>query len=276
MMPGIFLFFALTGNILQTDTIVNLPYQHIGKNEGLSNSAINSVYMDQFKFVWFGSWDGLNKYDGTHVTVYIPDVFDESSISNNIIRGFLEDRDKNLWIITHKGINKYNRATDSFTSYFDDLNMIPFIENSMRAVTGPDSAVWVSVLGHGVSHYDSNTDSFMQLKSKEVSDEWMKQVIDIGSNGGLLYLLGKDGKIICLLNQKVVFTTSVQQPEHVQLHQFISINSKYYLIISLKDGSLKIISMQDMGQSIQELKPSEFPVSSISASLDKSAFLDRN
>ncbi len=272
MMPGIFIFFALMGNIPQTDSIVNLPYQHIGKTEGLSNSAINSVYMDQSKFVWFGSWDGLNRYDGTHVTVYIPDVFDEGSISNNIIRGFLEDRDKNLWIITHKGVNKYNREKDSFTSYFDDLNMIPFIENSMRAATGPDSAVWVSVLGHGVSHYNHETDSFIQLKSKEVSEEWLKQVIDIGSNDGLLYLLGKDGKIVCLLNQKVVFTTNLKQPEEVQLHQFISINSKYYLIISLQDGGLQIISMQDMGRSVQELQPSKFPVSSISASLDRSAF----
>jgi signal transduction histidine kinase/DNA-binding response OmpR family regulator len=137
----------------------------------------------------------------------------------------------------------------------------------MRAVSGPDSSVWVSVLGHGVSHYDTNDDVFVPLKSEDLPDEWLKQVVDMGSKDGLLYLLGADGKVVCLLNEKVVFTKDLKEPRQMQLHQFVSLGANYYLFISGEAGALQIISMQDMGKSIQLLNPSESPVSSISQGL---------
>src|SRR6478609_12223144 len=95
-------------NLFQGDTTSSpWPYQHVDKRAKLSNSAITSIYMDQYDHIWLGTWDGLNRYDGSSIKVYKPDPFLKGTISNNVVRNFLEDGYGDFWVITHQGINKY-------------------------------------------------------------------------------------------------------------------------------------------------------------------------
>lgn len=254
-----------------SDTLSPLPYQHIGKRDGLSNSAINSIYMDQYDYAWFGSWDGLNRYDGSTIKVYKPEAFESGSISNNIVRSMLEDKDGNLWIVTHKGINKYNRDTDSFKSYLSDLSDIPVLENNMRACLGPDSSLWVSIIGQGIDRYDPQADSFVPVAIKEVPADWLKEVSGIGSANGLIYLLGRDARLICLLNNKVVFSKQLIPAAQLRQHYFFTLNGKYYLALSFDNGSLMIYSLSDIEKAPQQIKLSDFPVSSVSVNRTHSA-----
>lgn len=64
---------------------------NLSNEDGLSNSAITCIYKDLEGLIWFGSWDGLNRYDGINIRVFKPDIFDEGSLSNNVIRNLLED-----------------------------------------------------------------------------------------------------------------------------------------------------------------------------------------
>lgn len=253
------------------DTLAPLPFQHIGKKDGLSNSAITSIYMDQYDYAWFGSWDGLNRYDGSTIKVYKPEAFGQGTISNNIIRNLLEDKSGNLWIVTHKGINKYNRDTDSFKSYLSDLTNIPVLENSMRACLGPDSSLWISVIGQGINRYDQKSDSFIPVTIKEIPVEWLKEVSGMGSANGLIYLLGNDAKLICLLNNKTVFSKQLIPAAQLRLHYFFTLNSKHYLALSFDNGSVMIYSLSDIEQAPKVLKLSDFPVSSLSVNRDNSA-----
>ena len=254
-----------------SDTLAPLPFQHIGKKDGLSNSAITAIYMDQYDYTWFGSWDGLNRYDGSAIKVYKPEAFGKGTISNNIVRTMLEDKDKNLWIITHKGINKYNRDTDSFKSYLSDLSNIPVHENSMRACLGPDSSLWVSVIGQGINRYDPISDSFVPVAMKEIPADWLKEVSGIGSANGLIYLLGSDARLVCLLNNKPVFSKQLIPAAQLRLHYFFNLNGKYYLALSFENGSVMIYSLSDIERPPQLIKLSDFPVSSLSVNLDNTA-----
>ena len=157
------------------------PYQHIHKRDGLSNSAINTIYMDRRQYVWFGTWDGLNRYDGTSIKVYKPDSFHKGAISNNIIRNLLEDRDGNLWIVTHKGINQYDYNNDKFRNYLTNLEGLPFLEYNIRACLGPDSTVWVNVIGQGISRYDKSSDQFINITFEGITPEWLREVEGLGS-----------------------------------------------------------------------------------------------
>jgi len=87
-------------------------YEKIGNSDGLSNSAVTSVYLDTKGFVWFGTWDGLNRYDGEKIKVFKPNTFKKGSISNNIIRDIFEDKEKNLWVVTEDGLNLYDYNTE--------------------------------------------------------------------------------------------------------------------------------------------------------------------
>ncbi|MEJ0030509.1 MAG: two-component regulator propeller domain-containing protein [Bacteroidota bacterium] len=245
------------------------PYQHISKESGLSNSAITAVYMDSHDYVWFGSWDGLNRYDGSSIKIYKPDAFAKNSISNNVVRKFLEDKNDNLWVVTHQGINRYDRDEDHFNRYFDEPENLPFSEYSLHAVLGPDSNVWITLRGQGISRFNDTSNKFEPVRVEGVEDEWLKNVLDIGSASGLLYLLGADGNLVCTLNGKVIFTRQLGE-KRIGYHQFVTIGNKYYVVTSSGDGQLSLYSLTAIETSPLEGKLPN-AISSVSETRDHSS-----
>jgi len=269
-MTCILLFFSLF-NVDQTDTATAWPYQHVDKRAMLSNSAITSVYMDQYDYVWLGTWDGLDRYDGSSIKVYRPDPFIKGSISNNVIRKFLEDGDGNLWVVTHQGINKYDRQADSFHSYLDSLNDIPFQEYNIRACVGADSTIWASLIGKGISRYSKKRDSFVKVNFEGIDKQWLSSVIDLGNDKGLFYMLGGDGKIICTLNNGVVFTKQVANPGQLVFHKFLHIGQHYFIAIATSAGQLYFYDLSDIERTQEPIQLGKVTVTSLNESLDHSS-----
>ena len=247
------------------------PFQHVDKNAKLSNSAITAVYMDRFDHVWLGTWDGLDRYDGTAIRVYKPDPFVKGSISNNVIRKFLEDKDGNLWIVTHLGINKYDRSNDSFKSYLDSLTDIPFLENNIRACIGPDSAMWTSQLGTGLSRYSSDRDTFLPISIRGINPEWLKTIVDLQFHAGLLYLLGSDGKMLCTVDNRLVFSKKLPINDPSAFHKFIRFGGRQFLALGNSKGNLQLYNLADVDSSPINLKLGPVAISSLSESLDISS-----
>src|SRR5215212_141448 len=75
----------------------NIHFEHLGIDQGLSQSNVICVLQDKRGFMWFGTRDGLNKYDGYKFTVYKVDEANKNSISDNTIYDIAEDPDGNLW-----------------------------------------------------------------------------------------------------------------------------------------------------------------------------------
>src|SRR5258706_6520106 len=80
-----------------------LKFKHITNENGLSNTTIEAIFQDKRGFMWFGTRDGLNRYDGYQFVIYRYDSKDSNSISDNYIQYIYEDRDQNLWIGTING-----------------------------------------------------------------------------------------------------------------------------------------------------------------------------
>jgi signal transduction histidine kinase/ligand-binding sensor domain-containing protein/DNA-binding response OmpR family regulator len=270
IMFGVLLFTALT-NLIQGDSASPWPYQHVDKRAKLSNSAITSVYMDQHDYVWLGTWDGLNRYDGSAIKVYKPDPFLKGTISNNVIRNFLEDGKGNLWVVTHQGINKYNRTTDSFQPYLDSLNDIPFLEYNIRACIGTDSVVWTSLIGRGISRYSVEKDTFLPVSFQGVDPQWLTSVINLGQHEGLLYLLGSDGKLVCTVNNRLVFGKQLSNGKPISFHRFLRLGKRYLLAIATSDGQLLLHDLADAEKAPHRIDPGMATVSSLSENLDRTA-----
>lgn len=266
---NLFLQLSFLLTLFSTENTSPWPYQHIDKVTGISNSAITSVYMDRYDYVWLGSWDGLNRYDGDAIKVYKPDVFQKGTISNNVIRHFLEDKEGNLWVITHQGINRYNRDTDTFQHYLSGTDDLPFMEYNLRAALGPDSVVWTSLLGKGINKYSAERKDFIPVVIEGVGQDWLKNIVDIGSDGELIYLLGGDGKLICAVNNKMVYSRQLSE-KGIQLHQFIHNRNTYYFTFSTGDGSLSLLDLSNIEGLPQRIHLSGNPVSSISENKDRS------
>ena len=92
----------------------------IGLSDGLSSEAILSIYQDSKGFIWFGTIDGLNRFDGISFKVFTHSVLDSASISNSVINCLQEDADSILWIGTNNGLNRYNPVNDKFTGFLPD------------------------------------------------------------------------------------------------------------------------------------------------------------
>lgn len=92
-----------------------LSFDHISISSGLSQSTVLSIYKDSRGYMWFGTRDCLNRYDGRSIKIYKNNPKDTSSIStNDYIYSIYEDRSKNLWIGTQDGLNRYIPESDSF------------------------------------------------------------------------------------------------------------------------------------------------------------------
>jgi len=96
----------------------NLRFERIGIEDGLSHSAVWHILQDSEGYMWFGTQDGLNRYDGYGFTVYRHDPEDAQSLRDDYISSMYEDRSGVLWIGTQQGwLEEYDREQDRFTPY---------------------------------------------------------------------------------------------------------------------------------------------------------------
>ncbi|WP_262711553.1 hybrid sensor histidine kinase/response regulator [Dyadobacter luticola] len=96
-------------------------FEQFTTNQGLSQNHISSILMDKKGFMWFGSEDGLNRFDGYTFQHYKHEKADRHSIDDSYILDILESKDGELWIATSSGLNKFNRDLDRFEHYFDNV-----------------------------------------------------------------------------------------------------------------------------------------------------------
>ncbi len=93
----------------------NIRFNHLTVSDGLSQSAVTCILQDKSGFMWFGTQDGLNRFDGYNFKIFKNDPNDTTSLSDNFISSIYEDKNGNLFIETQRGIfNQYNPRTESF------------------------------------------------------------------------------------------------------------------------------------------------------------------
>ena len=100
-----------TSSLLANDS---LPIFHLSIQNGLSNNSVRSVYQDSKGFIWFGTYDGLNRYDGNEFKVFRNRLSDSTSIPHNYIYTIHEDVTHKLWVGTGQGLATYNANTGKF------------------------------------------------------------------------------------------------------------------------------------------------------------------
>ena len=84
-------------------------FNHLTIDDGLSQSSVTCILQDKKGFMWFGTQDGLNRYDGYNIKVFKNNPNDSSSLTNNFIFSILEDRSGTLYIETQGGtFHQYN------------------------------------------------------------------------------------------------------------------------------------------------------------------------
>jgi ligand-binding sensor domain-containing protein/serine phosphatase RsbU (regulator of sigma subunit) len=131
----------------------DIRFAKISTEQGLSNASVSCVIQDNKGFLWIGTSDGLNKFDGYNIIRYhyIPD--NPNSISGNGIHAILEDHEGKLWIGTRAGLNKFDPQTEKFTLYeYDPKDPQSLSHNNVMSIFEDRSGtLWVGTWGGGLS-----------------------------------------------------------------------------------------------------------------------------
>ena len=137
-------------------------FERISVEQGLSQSSVHCIFQDSKGFMWFGTEDGLNKYDGYQFTVYNNDPDDISSLSSNEVWAIYEDSSGVLWIGTiGGGINKFDRNTQRFTHYkHDPDNPNTISDNRVMSVYEDQSGILWLGTENGLNKFDRKTGIF--------------------------------------------------------------------------------------------------------------------
>lgn len=139
--------------------------------DGLSHNTVWCAIQDSYGFIWLGTSDGLNRYDGRGNKVYRNVLNDKFSLENNFVEALIE-LEGNIWVGTNSGLYIYDRATDRF-SYFDKTTQYGvYISSEIKKIIKTQNGLlWIATLGQGFFIYDPKTDVLTQ-NSVQTSFVW--------------------------------------------------------------------------------------------------------
>ena len=178
-----------------------MTFNNLNIEQGISQSTIDVIFQDSKGYIWLGTNDGLNKYNGYEFKVY--DYQDnENSISNSHITDINEDSQGNIWIATIDGVNKLDPDTDEIKNYTTKDKLINS-NNTTEVMITKDKKILVST-DEGLSVYDEKNDKFNKVLglTDELDcqfiysiDEDHEENIWIGTKKGV-FKISKDFKVL--------------------------------------------------------------------------------
>jgi len=231
---------TINSSLLDSSSRAELKYslEQLDNTKGLSNSSVNTIFQDSENLLWIGTWDGLNRYDGTNFKIFRPEINNENSLSNQVILKVDEDELGRIWILTMHGINQYNKKTDRFERYyFSRKNSAPLSESEFNMALDPSKKVFCAVKDWGIGYFDGT--DFQLLGSKGLPRKAVKKM-GFTSRGDLIVLF-ENQELYSLsienakANRKIISKTAL-----------ISVNIRTFEIMSKQ----KIVVIPTSGKSI--------------------------
>jgi ligand-binding sensor domain-containing protein/serine phosphatase RsbU (regulator of sigma subunit) len=140
----------------------HVAFNHLTSDDGLSQSSVTCIFQDAKGFMWFGTQDGLNRYDGHNFVVFKNNPSDSTSLADNFIFSIYENQSRVLYIETQSGtLHQYNPRTESFVKVSkDSINLIGTKVSSVGANLLESSGIkWSGGLGSaaGLKRADTKT-----------------------------------------------------------------------------------------------------------------------
>jgi len=143
--------------------VTNLRFAHLTTTEGLSQNYVTEILQDRRGFMWFGTRDGLNRYDGNTLVVYKHNPNDPASISSNYVWDLTEDDQGYLWIATDTGgVNRFDPTTERFARYrHNPNNRNSICSDSVESIARDSRGyLWFGTSDSGLDRFDPSTGAF--------------------------------------------------------------------------------------------------------------------
>jgi signal transduction histidine kinase/ligand-binding sensor domain-containing protein len=143
-----------------------MHFDHLGVGEGLSENTVLTIFQDRQGFLWFGTREGLNKFNGYEFTVYKADPGDPTALSDAYITTALQTLDGDIWLGTYYGgLNRYDPDVKRFERFLPDAADPSSLPHARISALFEDSQgmLWIGTVG-GLSMMDPETDGFINFE----------------------------------------------------------------------------------------------------------------
>ena len=193
----------------------DIQCRHLTVEDGLSISSVTKIFQDSRGFIWVGTNNGLNRFDGYNFKIFMSDNSDSTSISNHTITSICEDQNGNLWIGTIDGLNKFDWKTETFTRYKNNPDNPHSLSNNNIYTIIKDKAgnIWIGTLD-GLNKYNPKTDDFAVFKkvSDRLNPESMNAVTEMKEDNERNLWLGTWNGMTCLQKNGNILLQFFNQP----------------------------------------------------------------
>jgi len=206
------LFLFIFSSVFLFSREKNYYFTSLDVKDGLSQNTVNTIIQDRMGFLWLGTKDGLNRYDGTEFRIYRNNPSDTLSLQSNFINVLYQDKNDNIWIGTDSGLDVFSPRTDVFTHIHSPKSKDSLLRHNVTLIKqGPDESVWVAIEYQGLFRYKDlfsepqfySCEVFPSLSSVSslVFDE--SGIVWIGNSQKGLYCTADSFQTVCPFLDKV-------------------------------------------------------------------------
>jgi signal transduction histidine kinase/ligand-binding sensor domain-containing protein/DNA-binding response OmpR family regulator len=145
----------------------HLKFKRLTQKQGLSHNLVSCILQDKEGYMWFGTMEGLNRYDAYNFKTYTNDRSNPTSLSNSKIQSLFEDSSRVLWVGTGGGLNKYERVWDRFVHFQKTNDPKSLSSNDVKVIYEDKSGVlWIGTGGGGLNRFDRQTGQFIHFNHR--------------------------------------------------------------------------------------------------------------
>lgn len=238
----------------------------LSRRDGLSNGAVNVVARDAEGYVWFGTWNGLNRYDGTSIVTYLPGN-QTRAIHNQVVREIYPTRKGPLWMLTNRGITLYDNKYDRFYPFFNnEYNQINYEEDVSLGYNEQDGAR-VSIYGKGIFRFDSIARQFMPIPFEASFLDASLSVKRLHAIGDQFYAVTDSNHLLRVSENRLKPLISLPIGSAVTSSLGVLINNRPFLLVTQRGENALMIDMDQKiirplgipGEIITAFAPSSMP-----------------
>ncbi len=252
-------------NLSATAQLVNIQFNRFTIHDGLTSPVVTSIVRDKSGFLWFGTINGLNKYDGYQFRAFFNDPMDSVSISDNWIKCIFVGRTGNLWIGTHNGgLNCFNPGTKEFISFKkNNGDSHGLFSNDINSLyEDDDGTLWIGTNGDGLYWKKDSEKTFNHtvhdpLIASSLNDNTIRSIFS-DSKGNLWV---RTTKGLCLSQNKEkyegkfiqIYTDLNKLPSSVKYTDITSIYETRIGVILIGSGNGRLYKYNEISKNIELL-----------------------
>lgn len=198
-----FCFFIICFHTFIATAQVRARITHFSPEDGLPHNSVLSMIKDREGFMWFGTWDGISRYDGNDFLTYKSKPGDRSGLLNNRIDRIIEDKQGYLWLKANdRRIYRFDKHTEKFLPLADKMGSLGRVEY-LKAVPSLRAGVWLFTNNHGINfvppqenrliayhNYSLQAAPSSRLQSNKINFLYEDHLFNtwVGNQGGLALL----------------------------------------------------------------------------------------